>query len=98
VNLRLDRKDAGHVERYARELGAIHSPEARPLGLGEDAVLGPAPAPLARVRGRHRWQVLLRAADVRALRALARIASTRTAALRRARVRLVIDVDPYGML
>jgi primosomal protein N' (replication factor Y) len=98
VNLRLDGKDAAKVERAARELGATLRRDARPLGLGDDAVLGPAPAPLARVRGRHRWQVLLRGADVRALRALARIASTRAPALRRSSVRLVIDVDPYSML
>jgi primosomal protein N' (replication factor Y) len=98
VNLRLDGKDAARVERAARELGATLRRDARPLGFGDDAVLGPAPAPLARVRGRHRWQVLLRGADVRALRALARSASTRAPALRRAGVRLVIDVDPYSML
>jgi len=98
VNLRLDGRDAAAVERAARELGAGLRRDARPLGLDETAVLGPAPAPLARVRGRHRWQVLLRGSDVRAVRALARAASARAPAFRRARVRLVIDVDPYSML
>jgi primosomal protein N' (replication factor Y) len=61
-------------------------------------VLGPAPPPLERVRGRYRWQILLRSADVRALRTLAREARTAAASAHRAGVRVVIDVDPYSML
>ncbi|HJQ84533.1 MAG TPA: hypothetical protein VKA21_10680, partial [Candidatus Binatia bacterium] len=66
--------------------------------LGDDAVLGPAPPPLERVRGRYRWQVLLRSADVRALRDLARLARATITSSRPAEPRLVIDVDPYSML
>jgi primosomal protein N' (replication factor Y) len=69
---------------------------ARELGLSEDSVVGPAPPPLERVRGRWRWQILLRSAEVRALRTLARAA--REALPPRAAARLVIDVDPYSML
>ena len=32
-------------------------------GLPNIEVLGPAPPPLARVRGRHRWALLVRAPD-----------------------------------
>ena len=76
-------------------------PEARWGGCGQhadEAVLGPAPPPVERVRGRYRWQILLRAAEVRALRALARLAAASGPALGRARVRLAVDVDPYSML
>ena len=69
---------------------------ATTLGLGERAVLGPAPPPVERVRGRHRRQILLRSATVPALRALARAARAAEPALRRDAVRLVIDVDPYS--
>src|SRR5262245_5969484 len=98
VNLRLDGRDAGVVEREARALGARLRSRARALGLGEEAVLGPAPPPLERLRGRFRWQVLLRGAAVRPLRALARAAAAESADLAARRVRLVIDVDPYSML
>jgi primosomal protein N' (replication factor Y) len=60
-------------------------------------VLGPAPPPIERVRGRIRWQILLRGRDVPPLRALARAARTAEAELRRGHVRLVVDVDPYSM-
>jgi len=49
------------------------------------------------VRGRYRWQILLRGTDVPALRALARSARAATET-GRTRPRLVIDVDPYSML
>jgi primosomal protein N' (replication factor Y) len=48
------------------------------LGLGASAVLGPAPPPVERVRGRHRRQLLLRHGDVPGLRALARAARPAT--------------------
>jgi primosomal protein N' (replication factor Y) len=98
VNVRLDGRDPGAVERAARELAGQLRREASRLRLGENAVLGPAPPPLERVRGRYRWQVLLRSADVRALRALARVARAAEAAVHRGGARLVIDVDPYSML
>lgn len=59
-------------------------------------VLGPALAPLARLRGLHRVHVLLKAEDRAALRA----ALARSQQLRRPRqqVRRVLDVDPVNML
>jgi len=98
VNLRLDGPDGAAVERAAREVAARVRRLARELGLGEESVVGPAPPPLERVRGRWRWQILLRAAQVRALRALARAARGALPGAPRAPVRLVIDVDPYSML
>jgi primosomal protein N' (replication factor Y) len=56
------------------------------------------PPPLERVRGRHRWQILLRAGEARLVRTLAREARAVAPHLHRERVRLVIDVDPYSML
>jgi primosomal protein N' (replication factor Y) len=98
VNVRLEGRDATAVERAARDLAKALRRQAGDLGLEEATVLGPAPPPLERVRGRYRWQVLLRSADVRRLRALARAARGAEGAARRAAIRLVIDVDPYSML
>ena len=85
-------------ERAAHDLAAQLRRQARALGLDDQAVLGPAPPPLERLRGRYRWQCLLRSADVRALRTLARVARAAGATARRTRLRLAIDVDPYAML
>src|SRR5438132_1551874 len=98
VNLRLDGQDGAAVERAARELAGRMRRRAPELGLGEESVVGPAPPPLERVRGRWRWQILLRSGDVRALRTLAAAARSALPGATRAPVRLVIDVDPYSML
>ncbi|HWP65183.1 MAG TPA: primosomal protein N', partial [Candidatus Limnocylindria bacterium] len=97
VGVRLEGRDARRVERSARALAEALASEARTLGLGGDAVLGPAPAPIERVRGRYRWQVLARAAAPAAVRALARAAATHARAARERDLRVIIDVDPYSM-
>jgi primosomal protein N' (replication factor Y) len=58
-------------------------------------VLGPAVAPLARLRGRHRYRFLLRASERAALRAPL-LAVARAGVHRNAR--MAIDVDPVNML
>ncbi len=95
VLLRIDGTDEARVERAAARIADRLRTQARDLDAGESPVLGPAPPPVARLRGRHRRQILLRSAKVSALRALARSARAAEKALRRAGMRLVIDVDPY---
>lgn len=68
--------------------------------IGGDAwLLGPAPAPLARLRDRYRWQALLRGSSVRQLHALAdrELPNMRKAAEKR-KVRLTVNVDPLTMM
>ena len=96
VLVRLDGTDEQVVERAATDLAERLREHATTLGAGERAVLGPASPPVARVRGRHRRQILLRSTTVPTVRALARAARAAEPALRRDAVRLVIDVDPYS--
>src|ERR1700722_815537 len=62
-------------------------------------VLGPAPAPIDRIKQRYRWQVMVKSENLTALR---NALSTMQASLgRRARDREVflgIDIDPVRML
>ena len=60
-------------------------------------MLGPAEAPIAIIRGRHRWRLLLKAPrdlDVQAyLRAwMAMLPETK------GDIRLTVDIDPYSFL
>lgn len=93
VQLRLDGTHEDKVARGARDLaGALRREKPKaPL-----EILGPAPAPIARLRSRYRWQILLKGRNRRALLAMAR----RAAALapRGRAFRLHVDVDPYNML
>jgi primosomal protein N' (replication factor Y) len=82
--------DEAEVDGAARAL-------ARSAPRGADVtVLGPAPAPLALLRGRHRRRLLLKAARSVNVQKTAR---RWLAALQKSpRVRVQIDVDPYSFL
>ena len=60
------------------------------------AVYGPAPAPLAMLRGRHRYRLLVHAR--RALDVQAVMREWLAAVERPAKVRVAVDVDPYNFL
>lgn len=63
------------------------------------ALLGPSPAPLARLRGAYRWQALLRAESARALRDTAREAWGEMSQLaQRNGVIFTVNVDPLTMM
>ena len=81
------------VRAAAERLAAL---ARRLLARGERAdVLGPAPAPIARVRGKHRYQLLLRAEDHGPLLRLGR----RLLEEHQDRgVEVAVDVDPVAML
>ena len=80
--------DASEVDETCRRLARL-----APRGDGVD-VLGPAPAPLALLRGRHRRRFLVKAPRSANLQAairdwIARVEASRT-------VRIQVDVDPYS--
>jgi primosomal protein N' (replication factor Y) len=88
--VRLDGPDEQLVAREAARLARLAAAAS-----GQVEVLGPAPAPLGRLRGRYRYQFMLRAAERpplhQALLSVARAPSARG-------VRVGIDVDPLNML
>jgi primosomal protein N' (replication factor Y) len=92
VVLRLDAED----EAQARAGAAAAAEAARAAGGAAVRVRGPAEAPLARLRGRSRWQVWLYAHDRSALAATARAAAR--AARPGGDLRLSVDVDPQSVL
>ncbi|MBS2022292.1 MAG: primosomal protein N' [Deltaproteobacteria bacterium] len=83
--------DESHVEAAASRCAQT----ARNLATRGEAleVLGPAPASLARLRGKHRWQVLLRAKEHGPLQRVARrLLDEHTIA----GTTLAVDVDPVS--
>jgi primosomal protein N' (replication factor Y) len=90
--VRIEGSEAG-----ARRCAEAMARAARPALGREVAMLGPAPAALERLRGRHRWHILFRADGPRSLfrvhRALAAAAARPPAG---AAVRF--DMDPYSMM
>jgi primosomal protein N' (replication factor Y) len=79
---------AAEVDRIAAALA-----RAAPRGPGIE-VLGPAPAPLALLRGRHRRRLLLKTARATAPQALLRVWLAAVAVPHAVRVQ--VDIDPYS--
>ncbi len=83
-------RDAGEVERFMRAL-ARRVPVSR-----EVTVLGPAPAPMALVQGRHRWRFLVRAGREVNLQSF--LSDWLKGVEPRGSLKLEVDVDPYSFL
>ncbi len=56
-------EDAGQVRREAQTMARELAAQARQLGLAGTDVIGPAPCMHERLRGRWRWQIILRTPD-----------------------------------
>jgi primosomal protein N' (replication factor Y) len=94
-SLRVDATSPLRAERAARQLAG----EAESLlrrGTSRASLLGPAPAPLTRLKGRTRWQMLLRAQTHAHLRQL--VVPLQQRAQELTGVRVVFDMDPMSML
>jgi len=101
INLRLESNSESGLRKYAQAL------EARVQGIlkrekkyrGEVDVLGPAMAPLARLKGKHRCQMLFKGRRWDSLHEFTEQVITRIEAEIPARgVKLIVDVDPVHML
>ncbi len=96
VAVRVDAGDEPRAQAATEELARVarsHPAVAR----GLVRVLGPAPAPITRLRARFRWRLMLRGADRAALRSVALAVADRIdAGLGPARAS--VDIDPVNML
>ena len=61
-------------------------------------ILGPAQAPLAKVRGKFRWQIILKSREGEVLRRICREIMTKYYQEQKSTVTVTVDVDPLGML
>jgi primosomal protein N' (replication factor Y) len=94
--LRLDGVDEGATEAAGHALARAANATA-PAAAGLVVVKGPVAAPLARLRGRYRFQVVLRARERRPLReSLLALMPARDKLA--GNVRIAIDVDPVQMM
>lgn len=98
VNVRFEGKDGGRVRESAEQFAQLVAAKA-PRNSKGISILGPAPAPIERIKGRERWQVLLKGEDRLLLHSI--VGQIQDEFLDRERsphVRIVVDVDPYNML
>lgn len=96
VALRIESDSADLTVRVAKQLARVAEKHLPPPSQGV-RMLGPAAAPIARIKGKTRWQLVLKAPTHAAM---ARTIDALEAALVDvpSAVRVVIDVDPGAML
>jgi len=96
VQLRFEGPKLQEVEEKARSVGLnLRRHQQNAKGVEQIEILGPAPAPIEKLRNRYRWQILLKGQKGPHLFKLANQARSLNP---RGRVRLLVDVDPYNML
>jgi primosomal protein N' (replication factor Y) len=65
----------------------------------EIKILGPVEAPISKLKGKYRWQILIKSKSVALLRhLLTEIDRLSRKKLQSSGVRLIVDVDPYQMI
>jgi primosomal protein N' (replication factor Y) len=96
ASVRLEGEHPELTARAARFLGEQVARRLPPASVGV-RMLGPAPAPIARIKGKTRWQLLLKGPTHATLAPLlARIEACLDQVP--SSVRVIIDVDPGAML
>jgi primosomal protein N' (replication factor Y) len=94
--VRIEGAEAAAVAAMAERAAAALRAEVKGDAM---RVLGPAPAPIERLRGRYRWQVVTRSAEPGAMRtALAAMQARLGSREERAGVFVGVDIDPVNML
>jgi primosomal protein N' (replication factor Y) (superfamily II helicase) len=94
--VRIEGADAVRVGAIAARVAAALGRAAKPDSM---RILGPAPAPIERIKRRYRWQVVLKSLELNEMRAALSAMSAETAAMAEdANVHVIIDVDPINML
>jgi len=97
--VRIEGPDAAAVAAMAERAAGILRSENRDAKGETMRVLGPAPAPIERLRGRYRWQVMLRSGEAAAMRAaLASMQASLGGRDARGGVFVGVDLDPVNML
>jgi primosomal protein N' (replication factor Y) len=95
VNIRVSSRDPHDTERGIRELAKTGEQLLKTLR-GEVEILGPSPAPLYQIKGRYRWQLLLKGNKVDILQRLSRSLIQKGRGLKG--IRMEVDVDPLTVL
>lgn len=97
--VRIEGEDAAAVSATAERAARTLRDRTKGISLDAMRVLGPAPAPLERLRGRYRWQVMVRAMDGSIMRAaLSAMRAQLGDRAGRGGVFVGVDLDPVNML
>ncbi len=94
VNIKISGSKEAQVQQTAGKIAELCR-QQKQKGF---AVLGPAPAPIDRLRDRYRWQILLKGQQTAVLHERCREILAGQAGLVRGDVRIALDIDPESMM
>lgn len=94
INLTISATQKDRITGCVKKLNSFARQLAGQAG-GNISVLGPAEAPLSKVKGRYRWQMLLKGDDTQALHTLA---GAITGSIKSPGLSIRIDVDPLNFM
>lgn len=100
IHLRWEGNSLEKVQKFAQNLQAliIALKKINPKYEEQIEVLGPAPAPLSYLRGKHRYHILLKGQNWSKLHNFSQEIWQRQEKIAISGVRLIVDVDPINML
>jgi primosomal protein N' (replication factor Y) len=99
VNIRAEGEEAKKVEAVIKAVAAELDPLVQARKAKGCRMFGPAPCPLERLQGRWRWQLQIAARDGRDRTELLHHPKVAELLLKPpSKVRLIVDVDPMGLL
>jgi primosomal protein N' (replication factor Y) (superfamily II helicase) len=94
INLRISATKKEALLDQAKLLGKMAKKLSTQLG-NKVEIIGPAESPLAKIKGRYRWQMLLKSENASALHQLARELLTK---MEKSTVKITVDVDPENFM
>jgi primosomal protein N' (replication factor Y) len=98
VNVKIEATEDKYVQEAAAGLANL-ARKFQKRSEPEPEILGPAPAPLTRLRDRYRWQLLIKGKQLEVLHAFLHRLEGEIASLGKAgRAKISIDVDPEYMM
>jgi len=94
INLKITGSNEGKVQAVATQVAQMcHAAKATGV-----QILGPAPAPIDRIRDRYRWQILLKGTESVSLHRVCALVVAKSATLTKRDIRIAVDVDPESMM
>ena len=96
INIKIEGREEKNVQDIANRLATL----ARKFQKSsQPEILGPAPAPITRLRDRYRWQILLKGENLQLLHGFLQSIEGEIASLSKVgKVKVSIDVDPEYMM
>jgi len=98
IQVRIYGKDKKKTGDYAKELGDLCIGFKKKFNVNSVDILGPIEAPVPKIAGRFRWQILLKGKEIKQLQRFARTIIIENVQKGNRDVGVIVDVDPYFMM